>query len=75
MPISEVFPVLLNLALSGEGNPRFAAALSGKEPPEVIHMLRGRDHRLYSLATIADLLGVSKATVHRLSKQEGDEGG
>ncbi len=75
VPISEVFPVLLNLALSGEGNPRFAAALSGKEPPEVIHMLRGRDHRLYSLATIADLLGVSKATVHRLSKQEGDEGG
>lgn len=75
LQLCDVFPVLLNLALSGEGKPRFAATLSGKESPEVVHILRERDHKLYSLATLADLLGVSKATVHRLSKQEDDEGG
>lgn len=66
--LSEAFPVLLNLALSGEDSPRFAATLSGKDAPEIVQVLRKRDQKLYSLATIADLLGISKATVHRLSK-------
>lgn len=73
--ISDAFPVLLNFALNGEGNPRFAATLSGKDTSEIVHALRERDQKIYTLSTIADLLGVSKATVHRLTKQEEIESG
>jgi hypothetical protein len=72
--LSEVFPVLLNLSLSGEGVRRFAAELSGREQSDIVHAMRERNHKLYTLATIADLLGISKATIHRLSKLEHSDG-
>lgn len=73
LQISDAFPVVQNLALSGDGTPRFAATLDGQEPAELVHTLRERDQKLYSLSTLADLLGMSKATVHRLSKHEGED--
>jgi ATPase family associated with various cellular activities (AAA) len=73
--LSDAFLVLLNLAQSGEGSPRFAAKLPNRSAPEVVHALRERNQKLYSLATLADLLGASKATVHRLSRHAGDESG
>jgi hypothetical protein len=72
--LKEAFPIVVNLATDAEGS-RFASILAGKESSAMVHVLRERDERLYSLAVIADLLGVSKATVHRLSKKEGDEHG
>ncbi|TCF96625.1 hypothetical protein BZM26_36590 [Paraburkholderia strydomiana] len=73
--LKNVFPVVLNLALGGEGNPRYASTLNGQEHFELIRSLRQRDSKLYSLASIADLLGISKATVHRITKQTDDENG
>jgi SpoVK/Ycf46/Vps4 family AAA+-type ATPase len=72
--LSDAFPVVLNLGLSGEGSTRFAATLSGREPREVVHALRKRNHKLYSMATIGDLMGLSKATVHRQSKLREENG-
>lgn len=71
--LSDAFPVLRNLALGGENESRFAAGLANKEVVAIVHALRERDPRLYSLATLADLLGLSKATAQRMSKRD-DEG-
>jgi SpoVK/Ycf46/Vps4 family AAA+-type ATPase len=72
--LKDAFPILLNLATGTEGS-RFASRLADRDPVTVIHTLRARDERLYSMAVLADLLGVSKATAHRLSKKEGGEDG
>ena len=72
--LKDAFPIVRNLAIDAEGS-RFASQLADKDDGAVVHVLRERDGRLYSLAVIADLLGVSKATVHRLSKKEGEEHG
>lgn len=72
--LKEAFPIVLNLATDAEGS-RFASNLTGKDASAIVHVLRERDERLYSMAVLADLLGVSKATVHRLSKKEGEDHG
>lgn len=72
--LKDAFPILLNLATDSEGS-RFASRVGGKDASAVVHALRERDERLYSMAVLADLLGVSKATVHRLSKKEGEDHG
>jgi SpoVK/Ycf46/Vps4 family AAA+-type ATPase len=72
--LKDAFPIVRNLAVGAEGS-RFASQLADKDDGAVVHALRERDERLYSLAVIADLLGVSKATVHRLSKKDGEEHG
>lgn len=74
LTLKDAFPIVLNLSIGAEGS-RFASILSGKDESTVVHILRQRDERLYSLAVIADLMGVSKATVHRLSKKEGHDYG
>lgn len=70
--LSEAFMVLQNLSISGENDRCFASSLTNKEPAEIVYLLRERDQRLYSLAMLAELLGLSKATVHRLTKKEGE---
>lgn len=71
--LKDAFPIVLNMATDAEGS-RFASTLAGKDASAVVHRLRERDERLYSMAVLAGLLGVSKATVHRLSKREEDHG-
>lgn len=73
--LKDALPVLMNLALGGEEGGRFAAQLTNKDPAALVHVLRQRDERTYSLAVLAELLGVSKATVHRLAKREDEHGG
>ncbi|MDD2468949.1 MAG: AAA family ATPase [Desulfobulbus sp.] len=73
--LSEAFMVLQNLSISGENDRCFASTLTNKEPAEIVHLLRERDQRLYSLAMLAELLGLSKATAHRLAKKEGENNG
>jgi SpoVK/Ycf46/Vps4 family AAA+-type ATPase len=65
--LKDIFPILLNLALDHQGT-RFASQLQGKDANALVHLLRARDDRLYSLAVLAELLGLSKATVHRMTK-------
>lgn len=68
--LQDIFPILLNLAIGGGEQGRFAASLGKLQESDLIHALRGRNERIYSLAVIADLLGTSKATVHRHSKKD-----
>ncbi|MBP7453684.1 MAG: ATP-binding protein, partial [Ottowia sp.] len=72
--LKDIFPILLNLALDHQGT-RFASQLQGKDANALVHLLRARDERLYSLAVLAELLGLSKATVHRMTKMEGEDHG
>ncbi|WP_423456071.1 AAA family ATPase [Ottowia sp. VDI28] len=72
--LKDIFPILLNLALDHQGT-RFASQLQGKDANSLVHLLRARDERLYSLAVLAELLGLSKATVHRMTKMEGEDHG
>lgn len=72
--LKEIFPILLNLALDHQGT-RFASQLQGKDANALVHLLRARDDRLYSLAVLAELLGLSKATVHRMTKTEEEDHG
>lgn len=72
--LKDLFPILLNLALDHQGK-RFASQLQGKDANALVHLLRARDERLYSMAVLADLLGLSKATVHRMTKTEGEDHG
>ena len=72
--LKDAFPIVLNLATDAEGS-RFASRLAGKEASAMVHTLRERDERLYSMAVLGELLGVSKATVHRLTKKESDDHG
>ncbi len=68
--LSDIFPVLQNLAIAGESSPRYLSNLDGVDDSCFVHTLRERNKRLYSHSTLAALLGVSKATVQRLLKQE-----
>jgi MoxR-like ATPase len=71
--LKDAFPIVLNMATDAEGS-RFASTLAGKDSSVVVHRLRERDERMYSMAVLAELLGVSKATAHRMSKKEADHG-
>lgn len=65
----EVFSILQNLAI-GEGKERrFLSKAQGQDKPIIAANLRERDPKLYSLSALADLLGTSKATVHRWLKE------
>ncbi|MET0107427.1 MAG: ATP-binding protein [Candidatus Thiodiazotropha sp.] len=75
LQLSDSFAVVQNLAISGENEQRFASRLTNKDPHEIIQILRDRNQRLYSLAVIAELLGLSKATIHRISRQEAADHG
>ncbi|CCE25797.1 AAA family ATPase [Methylotuvimicrobium alcaliphilum] len=70
--MNDAFLVIQNLSLAGDENRCFAVQLNNKDIPEIVKILRERDLRLYSFAILAELLAVSKATVHRLAHQEGE---
>lgn len=72
--LKDAFQVLLNLAIGGEESGRFVAQLANKDTDAVVHALRLRDQRIYSMAIIAELIGVSKATIHRLSEKGVEHG-
>ena len=65
--VADAFRALQNLALGEGGERRFLAALVNAPAEQVAEVLRKRDARLYSLANLARLLGVSKSTAYRLS--------
>lgn len=74
LTLHDTLTVLQNFGLSGAGNIRPAMILSGKDTATIVQGLHARDPKLYSLATLADLMGMSKATAYRLSKKTGQEG-
>jgi SpoVK/Ycf46/Vps4 family AAA+-type ATPase len=64
--LKDAFQVLQNMSIGEGGSRRFLTQLQGKELPEVAAILRAREEKLYSISSIAQMLGVSKATAHRL---------
>lgn len=65
--LADAFGILRNLS-HGEGSERrFVAKLRQASDHEAAVTLRSRDAHLYSHATLANLLGVSKTTAYRLS--------
>lgn len=72
--LKDAFQTLQNVGI-GEGEERrFLSSLKGKQPKTIAHALRTRNPKLYSHATLALLLGVSKATAYRnaLNGEEND---
>lgn len=69
--LADAFEALMNLS-SGEGKEgRFLATIPRMGEGEIVRALRLRSSKLYSLNTIAELLGVSKATAFRLEDSAG----
>jgi SpoVK/Ycf46/Vps4 family AAA+-type ATPase len=63
--LKDAFEILRNLSV-GEGEERrFLASLRGGDERVMSAHLRDRNAKIYSHASIADLLGVSKATAYR----------
>lgn len=73
--LKDAFEIVQNLAIgNGEGH-RFVSSLSGQETETAAHTLRERNPKLYSLAALADLFGVSKTTMHRFAMKGGTSDG
>jgi hypothetical protein len=68
--LRDAFEILQNLGIGEGENRRFLSQLRGKDEHTISANLRNRNAKLYSHAAIADLLGVSKATAYRRTKEE-----
>ena len=68
--MSDAFHVLLNIGLGEGESRRFVSRLRNLDATSLTIMLRQRNEKLYSLAVVAELLGVSKSKVHRLTRGE-----
>lgn len=68
--LNDAWEVLRNMSIGEGESRRFLSSLKGKDEHEISAALRERNKKLYSLAAIAHLFGVSKATAHRRSREE-----
>ena len=62
---NKAFLTIQNMSIGEAGKNRIASQTRGVKPEEAAYILRTRNARLYSLAALAHILGVSKAKVHR----------
>lgn len=67
--LRDAFQILQNLAVSADSSHRFLSALNNKDHSAISEELKHRNGRLYSSSVRGQLLGISKATAHRLAKQ------
>jgi hypothetical protein len=73
--LKTAFQVLQNIGI-GEGQERrFLSQLKGKDTNAIVSALRVRNSKLYSHAAIARLIGMSKATAYRRTREEGKNNG
>ncbi len=68
--LRDAFQILQNISIGEGEDRRFVSILRGKKEHAISILLRKRNAKLYSHAAIAELLGVSKATAHRLAKEQ-----
>jgi len=73
--LKDAFQILQNLSIGGTEAKSFLSELKDYDQGDIVHALRQRDMKLYSLNAIAGLLGISKATAHRLKDKEGESYG
>lgn len=73
--LKDAFAILQNVG-TGEGEARrFMSAFKGLSTHEIAAALRARKPKLYSMAAVGQLLGVSKATAYRRSIRGASEDG
>ncbi len=65
--LKDAFQILQNIGIGEGQDRRFLSALRGNDVNVIAHALRARNEKLYSHASLAHLLGVSKATAYRRS--------
>jgi SpoVK/Ycf46/Vps4 family AAA+-type ATPase len=71
--LKDAFQILQNIAI-GEGEERrFVSRLKNKDLQASSSILRERNEKLYSLSAVAQLFGISKATVHRSAIKGGND--
>jgi SpoVK/Ycf46/Vps4 family AAA+-type ATPase len=68
--LREALGVMQNLSIGEGEHRRFLGLIRNQDEHEIAHQLRERNPKLYSHSAIAQLLGVSKATAGRWSKEE-----
>jgi len=73
--LKDAFEIVQNLAIGNAEGKRFVSGLAGQETEAAAHTLRERNAKLYSLAALADLFGVSKTTMHRFAMKGGTSDG
>ena len=71
----KVFSIMRNMSTGERKESQVAWLTRGLKPEETVEVLRTRNPRLYSLSTLAHLLGVSKATAQRLASRGGPKDG
>ena len=67
--LKDAFQVLQNVAIGEGEDRRFLSQFRGQDHHAIAAALRERNAKLFSHSALADMLGVSKATVHRWSKK------
>lgn len=72
--LKDAFLILQNISMGEGEDRRFAARLKGNDERAVSVLLRQRNPKLYSHAAVAELLGVSKATAYRWTRDEKQHG-
>ncbi|MEQ1802131.1 MAG: ATP-binding protein [Gammaproteobacteria bacterium] len=73
--LKDAFQVLQNVGIGEGTGRRFLSGLLGKDEGQITKALRARNQELYSLASVARLLGVSKATAYRRTLAEDERHG
>ena len=71
--LKDVFPILQNIAIGDGEEGRFVSCLKGRDLRASAQALRQRNSKLYSLSALAELFGVSKATVSRSLSKGADD--
>lgn len=71
----KVFSIMRNMSTGERKESQVAWLTRSLKPEETVEVLRTRNPRLYSLSTLAHLLGVSKATAQRLASRGGPRDG
>lgn len=72
--LKDAFQVIQNIAIGDREATRFVTSLKGKDLAETKRILRQRDAKLYSLSALAEMSGVSKATIHRQTVKQARPG-
>jgi DNA replication protein DnaC len=71
--LKDAFMILQNIGI-GEGQERrFLSSLNTTDLDIAFKLLRERNSKIYSASSLAQLFGISKATVYRKSQQKGEK--
>ncbi|HTR00834.1 MAG TPA: ATP-binding protein [Candidatus Acidoferrum sp.] len=73
--LKDAFEIIQNLSIGNDEETRFVSKLTKFGIEKSIQLLRERNPKIYSLAALADLFGLSKTSIHRFTTKEGEKNG